>query len=389
MNKTSTIISTIAIIGLGWGGAWLAFGGARVVADDLSGGNFSGLGDFVSRKIDNVANAISSVSKLSYREYNEQEILPALPIEDLMIRQSSENTTSSISAINQVATVLPAIDDSKITVTIVGDIMMDRAIRKLGQSNGYDSLFSGTAPLLQGSDIVIANLEGPITSNDSKTLLPDGETTDSFTFTFAPESTTALARAGITHVSLANNHSDNFGMDGLKETYKWLGSANIKWFGMPWNAKGQEFVTCQKDICIAMVGYHAFQKGFSNIIDDVKRLSAKGNFVIVMPHWGEEYSSVPTDTMKSQAHELASAGADVVVGAHSHVIGSNEWIGNVPVYYSLGNFLFDQYFSEETKKGLVMRLVISSDGNSTSLDNLKTYEVTNVPGKGVVFSGSL
>ncbi|MFA6405071.1 MAG: CapA family protein [Candidatus Paceibacterota bacterium] len=273
--------------------------------------------------------------------------------------------------------------DNVIKVMIGGDVMLDRGIRLLGNKYGYDSLFANIAPLFKRADIVAINLEGPITSTSSQTLLPDGKTTDSFTFTFAREVATTLSNAGITIVSLANNHSDNFGMNGIEETRENLDNVGIKYFGNPWNSTSNEEIMCKKEICIAFVGYNSFRSGFDRIVSRVKTLIEQDNFVIVMPHWGEEYSPSPTDKMKLEAKELVDAGAKVIVGSHSHIIGENEWLGDVPVYYSLGNLLFDQYFSPETMKGMVVELFIANNDGEPSLDHIETIYISNSSKRGI------
>ncbi len=280
---------------------------------------------------------------------------------------------------------LPKEDDGYdgIKVIVGGDVMLDRDIRRLGQKYSYDFLFENIAPLFRSADITIINLEGPITDEQSLTLLPDGTLTNSFTFTFAPETSQVLFDAGISVVSLANNHTDNFGGDGLEETKKYLEEAGLTWFGSPWNEAGTEEVICKKEICVALVGYHAFQPGFENILRMVEELEKQNYFIIVMPHWGEEYTISPSELMKTQARELALFGADAVIGTHPHVVALSEWLENVPVYYSLGNLLFDQYFSEETMNGLVVELSISNHDGKPRLDNLHTIKVSNASRMGI------
>ncbi|MEI6305110.1 MAG: CapA family protein [Candidatus Taylorbacteria bacterium] len=270
------------------------------------------------------------------------------------------------------------------TIMIGGDVMLDRRVRLMGQKNGYDSLFSSITPLFKTADIVIVNLEGPVTAYPSKTLLPDGTLTKEMAFTFAPGSTKALANAGITAVSLANNHEDNFGVKGVVETKQWLAQSDLKWFGSPWNASSTELVMEKNGMKIAFVGYHAFQSGLSRVLSDVKRLTSEGNFVIVMPHWGEEYTSSPSKAMREQARSMISAGAKAIIGGHPHVIMNNETIAGVPVYYSIGNLLFDQYFSPEVTKGQIVSLKLVNGPAGPSLNNLEVYNTELDRNKGVI-----
>jgi poly-gamma-glutamate synthesis protein (capsule biosynthesis protein) len=281
------------------------------------------------------------------------------------------------------ATVAPIQATSTITVTIGGDIMFDRRERALGEKNGYDSLLEGIAPIFRVADIAVANLEGPITSNQSLTLLADGRMTSLLAFTFATTTGQALANAGIALVSLANNHTDNFGRAGVEETHYWLNASKMLWFGDPANATSTEKIVCKKGICIAFVGYNEFEPGFENVLADVRRLAGQGYPVIVMPHWGDEYAPTAPDRVREKARELVAAGAFAIIGSHPHVIEDKEWIDNVPVIYSLGNLLFDQYFSPAVMLGNIAELTISKDESGTRIDSVRLYTVS----KGSVISG--
>ena len=270
------------------------------------------------------------------------------------------------------------------TILIGGDVMLDRGMRLLGQMNGYDSLFTSITPLFKTADIVVVNLEGPVTAYPSKTLLSNGTFTKELSFTFAPGSTKALYNAGITAVSLANNHEDNFGVKGVTETKEWLKQSNLQWFGNPWNVSSSELVMDKNGMKIAFVGYHAFQTGLSRVLTDVKRLTSDGYFVIVMPHWGEEYTSHPSGAMRDQARSMIGAGAKAIIGGHPHVIMDNETIAGVPVYYSIGNLLFDQYFSPEVRKGQIVQLKLVNGPAGPSLDSVETYNTELDKERGVI-----
>ncbi len=261
-------------------------------------------------------------------------------------------------------------------IMIAGDLMLDRGVRLIGEKYGYDSLFATVTPLFKTADIVVVNLEGPITSNKSKTVIGKNKTGPAMQFTFDPKSTSAIANAGINVVSLANNHTDNFGLSGFQETKKWLSENNIQWFGDFRNSSSTELTITKNGINVAFVGYHAFQKGFDRVVAMVKDLDSQGNFVIVMPHWGEEYATTTTTLIKAQARELVVAGADAIVGAHPHVVQEKVWMGDVPVIYSLGNLLFDQYFSKDVMKGNIVEFKLVRSGGKVSIDKSNIYETS-------------
>lgn len=272
---------------------------------------------------------------------------------------------------------------TSISVIIGGDVMFDRHIRKIAMNKGYNYPLRNIASFLKSADIVAVNLEGPITTNDSKSLLKTGSTTAELSFTFDPETASALNDAGINIVSLANNHTDNFGYDGYKETLPYLDKVGIQYFGNPWNNEPVERVTTDKGIDVAFIGYNSFQGGFDNVLGAVQKASADGNFVIVMPHWGEEYVTVPTEQMRERARALVASGANVIVGSHPHVIIGHEFIGHVPVFWSLGNLLFDQYFSPEVMKGEIVKFVLSRDGNKVIINSIEVYETSIASKDGV------
>ena len=279
------------------------------------------------------------------------------------------------------------IPEPNMTVLVGGDVMLDRGVRLIGNKYGYDSLFASTTPIFQKQDIVAVNLEGPITSHLSQTLLPNGQGTQSFTFTFATTTAGTLARSHINLVSLANNHSGNFGREGLEETRRWLEGVGVGYFGDPWNSPSKETVICKNEICVAFLGYHAFHQGFENILADISRLNSEGYFVIVMPHWGEEYVPLHSLDMRTKAETMVSAGADAIVGSHPHVIMDHQWLGEVPVFYSLGNLLFDQYFSKETMVGEMVEFHLAKNSDIVKIQEIKVYEISNASRRGINILG--
>lgn len=271
-----------------------------------------------------------------------------------------------------------------LTIMIGGDLMLDRGIRLVGDKYGYNSLFATVTPLFEQADIVVANLEGPITSNKSKTVLANGKTNKEMLFTFNPKSVKALASSSIDVVSLANNHTDNFGITGLNETKKWLKSVGIKWFGDPGNASSTSLVVDKNEIKVAFVGYHAFRKGFDRTLNEIRELSNQGNFVIVMPHWGNEYATSSSAIIHTQAREFVSAGANAIIGAHPHVVMDRVWMGDVPVIYSLGNLLFDQHFSPEVMKGNIAELKLVKTNGVVKIDKVRIYETSIASKRGIL-----
>ncbi len=218
--------------------------------------------------------------------------------------------------------------------------------------------------------------------------MSNGETDDSLTFTFATDTPESLIRAGISLVSLANNHSYNFGEDGLAQTRSWLSTDGVSSFGDPNNATGTEQIICKNLICVAFVGYSEFSSGIDGIVSDVTRLSAEGYPVVVMAHWGDEYATNTPQRVKDEAKRIVSAGATAIIGSHPHVEGDKEWIDGVPVIYSLGNLLFDQYFSQNVMTGNVAEIDFEKEDGVTKVNKVFLYTVSNVSHLGPAVVGS-
>ncbi len=264
----------------------------------------------------------------------------------------------------------------RLSLIFGGDVMLDRNVRRLSEQYSYDIFFENLKSYFERANFAIINLEGPITSNNSKTYLGNDVLTKSFSFTFATTTAEVIANAGIDIVSLANNHTDNFGHAGFKETKRWLESAGILYFGDPWNSELSERIIEKNGISVALVGYHGFNPRFNEILKEIKRLNTAGHFIIVMPHWGEEYVKSPSDNIKKQAKDMIEAGARAIIGSHPHVIQDYESIYNAPVFYSLGNLIFDQYFSPEVMKGMLVQLNLIKINGNTSIESIDLHFVS-------------
>jgi gamma-polyglutamate biosynthesis protein CapA len=247
-------------------------------------------------------------------------------------------------------------------VLFVGDMFFDRFIRRVMETAGDEYVFSCIATLLARADFVVGNLEGPITPHDSVTRENATNEPDHFKFTFSPSIAETLARYHFAAVNLGNNHIGNFGLEGMHSTREYLGAAGIGHFG----GLGGDEPILHKDsdgVRLSFVSYNQFGGDSAETVS--KKIAAEhalGRVVMVYAHWGEEYSTSSIDIRK-KAELFANAGASAIIGSHPHVVGTHEYIGNTLVYYSLGNFIFDQYWNDEVTNGLAVLLHISDDAN--------------------------
>ena len=258
----------------------------------------------------------------------------------------------------------PEIDVSKdsaeiTTVTFVGDMMFDRYIRERAQIRGYDSIFTEVFPLFSKSDVLVGNLEGPITTFAPVSNWRDGGP-DHYRFTFATTVAETIAQVGFDAVFLGNNHILNFGEEGVSQTKTWLSQHNLGYFGAP----DEVYVPWAYASSSPKVVLYAFDTWYSR---DVARVTERIRgepedvFVVVYAHWGNEYEVTPTSGQRQLAHQFIDAGADFVVGSHPHVIQTKEKFQEKWIYYSLGNFVFDQYFNPKVQCGLVVNVTIQRD----------------------------
>jgi len=251
----------------------------------------------------------------------------------------------------------------KATIMFGGDMMFDRYIRQVSETVGGDYVFSCIAPTLLEADGVVANLEGPIASFPSVSIGAPEDAPEHFTFTFPLETATLLARHNFLAVNLGNNHIANFGREGVEQTKQYLNEAGVLFFGDPQaNEEGRVLHTEVNDIPFSLVNWSDWTSDKTDhTVQQVQKEKELGNVVVVYAHWGDEYVA-PPEQVKQLARSFVDAGADIVIGSHPHIVQEIERYKERYIYYSLGNFIFDQYFSEEVRNGLLLSVVFTQEG---------------------------
>ncbi len=240
----------------------------------------------------------------------------------------------------------------------VGDMMFDREIAKHAAAHGPESLFANIERLFLGNHAVIGNLEGTITNKPSVAA----RDYSILHFTFNPLFAALLEKTGVTAVSLANNHALDFGGEGYRQTLQYVQQAHIASFGSPRNDMNlsTQLIVQGKKLCL--VGYHdLFVPNDTPIVQEIKNIRPDCGLVVVFAHWGVEYQAAATARQKMLAHHFIDAGADMVIGAHPHVVEPIEIYKNKAIFYSLGNFVFDQKLSFATEHGLAVQVEYNDD----------------------------
>jgi poly-gamma-glutamate synthesis protein (capsule biosynthesis protein) len=245
-----------------------------------------------------------------------------------------------------------------ITIGFGGDMMFDRYIRTRGDEIGFEELLFPLKALFSNHDLVVVNLEGPITDFSSVSVGSQVLEPNNYIFTFPSVVAKTLKKIGVTHVSLGNNHILNFGNLGLSQTKQYLNDAGIKYFGEPFTETPH--IKTLNGISIGFIAFNEFAPPPKDIIvKALHDLEEIVDFIVVYSHWGYEYEHEPNIIQRQLAHEFIDAGADLVVGSHPHVIQSSEVYRDKHIYYSLGNLIFDQYWEESVRCGLFISVTIN------------------------------
>jgi len=254
-----------------------------------------------------------------------------------------------------------------VRIVFVGDVMLDGGPGK-AIAAGIDP-FTPFADVFSRADAVIGNLECAVATG--------GAPIDKiFTFRANPEVVPVLARH-FTAVSLANNHSGDYGTGALLETMSFLDQNKLPFFGAGrdlGSAHRALFVE-RRGVRIALLGYDEFlprrfeagpaRAGVAwsedeDVVRDIRAARHAGaDIVIPFMHWGWEYEPGPSARQRELARRMLDAGADAVVGSHPHVTQGAEYYRGKPIVYSLGNFVFDGFDAPEARLGWLLELELT------------------------------
>jgi poly-gamma-glutamate capsule biosynthesis protein CapA/YwtB (metallophosphatase superfamily) len=266
---------------------------------------------------------------------------------------------------------LPSTNASTTTILFTGDIMLSRGVMSEVKKHGDDPTFPFVfiASTTRVADILVGNLESPISTRGTDQGNP-------YPFRADPMIIPGLQFAGFDVLTLANNHILDWGREALSDTVSRLNDASIRVSGAGRNESeaNTPAIVQSKGMTFAIFSYtnlnskSFFATGNSagtsrfderEIVTAVQNAKKEGKVVIVSMHWGDEYRSRANVAQQKLGKTFIDAGADIVVGHHPHVAEEVERYGNGWIAYSLGNFIFDQNFSEETNKGLLLEATVT------------------------------
>jgi poly-gamma-glutamate capsule biosynthesis protein CapA/YwtB (metallophosphatase superfamily) len=261
------------------------------------------------------------------------------------------------------------IEEKTYTLLFTGDIMLSRGVEHMIKKHGEDFSFPflNIREKLQSVDLLFGNLESMISDKGRKIG-------SIYSFRADKDAINALTYAGFDIVSLANNHTFDYDREAFEETMHLLEENNISYTGAGFNkekAHSPTILLLGEKTKIGFLGYteflypYTFAKenlsGITNFSEeqmeiDIKNAKGLTDFLVVTFHYGDEYQKLPNEKQKKWSRMAIDYGADLIIGHHPHVTQPVENYNGKYIAYSLGNFVFDQYFSEETMKGFLLEV---------------------------------
>jgi poly-gamma-glutamate synthesis protein (capsule biosynthesis protein) len=261
------------------------------------------------------------------------------------------------------------------SLSFVGDVLLARRVETYLDAYGSSYVYSALPPV-SSTTVLIGNFEAAIPEEHIHT--PDL----TFSFSVDAQHIPALRTFGFQYMSLANNHAGDKGDEALLHTKAVLRENNVRSFGSPdeLSTSSIEYVSLQ-DKKVALVGLNAVFTSPSNtqIQELLSTASQHSDIQIVSVHWGDEYKPIHSRSQEILAQTLIDAGADVIIGHHPHVVQDIGMYKGVPIFYSLGNFIFDQYFSAAVQEGLWVELTFEGNSVQYTLQGVTSIDSRSVP----------
>lgn len=270
-----------------------------------------------------------------------------------------------------------AYSSDSLKIILTGDILLDRGVRRVIEHHGVDHLFSdGIDSVFRSAQVVVGNLECPATKIEAPVF-------KRYIFRGEPEWLTVLQKHGITHLNLANNHSIDQGREGLIDTKKNITTAGMTPIGAGENmeeasepvllASEPRNIWLVPSLRLALENYAYLtdkpcvsQEPMDSLLSRVYHLRQTDStaVIIVSLHWGGEHTLQPVARQRLDAHQLILAGADAIICHHTHTLQTIETFRGKMIYYSIGNFIFDQQ-KPLNSKACIVSLYITKDSLET------------------------
>ena len=265
------------------------------------------------------------------------------------------------------------INKKPIRMLFFGDMMLDRHVGERIAQAGIDYIFEklDKEKFFSGYNLIGCNLEGAVTDNGAHY-----NPVMSYDFAFAPKLINELKNYNFNFFNLANNHFADQGERGIIETRENLDELGFNYVGCP-DGIANDCSVKTIELSGKRIGVVGFSMVYSElndieIRDIIENLAGQTDVVIVNIHWGVEYEHQFNKIQQKIARTIIDAGADIIIGHHPHVVQGIEVYKGKLIFYSLGNFIFDQYFSRDTQEGLAVGINLDDDGQKFFFYPLKS-----------------
>jgi poly-gamma-glutamate synthesis protein (capsule biosynthesis protein) len=239
----------------------------------------------------------------------------------------------------------------KVTLAAVGDVLLTRGCGKQIAKHGVNWLFNNTRDILKSTDLAFCNLECPLSTRG----IPQKRR---FLFRANPQLASSLHTNGFDVVSLANNHTLDYGRDAMLDTVNAVRESGMTPVGAGKNRADASRVKIVKrnGLRVGFVAYSDLPNysvvplpdkptiaglDTDSLPKEIKAAKMKCDALVVSIHWGSEYMKIPTERQKTIAHLCIDNGADLILGHHPHVLQPVEVYKGKPIVYSMGGFIWD------------------------------------------------
>ena len=278
-----------------------------------------------------------------------------------------------------------------VTATMVGDIMFGRNVEEVTDRYGSEHLFRYVKPYFDQADYSTGNFEHPVTLSD------DYEEQEKYIhLQTKAQSVETLKKLNFSVLNAANNHSMDYLENGLNDTIRTFQQFDLDVVGIGKNLEEAGRIDYQmvNGIKIATLGFtDAYVAGSGATQSNPGVLRAKpeifipliheakenADLVVVNAHWGQEYDTEPSPRQKKLAETMADSGADIILGHHPHVLQSVDVYKNTVIFYSLGNFIFDQGWSNARESAIVQYKLLKNGVGRFEITPILIREATPAP----------
>ncbi|WP_256700610.1 CapA family protein [Paenibacillus sp. P46E] len=273
----------------------------------------------------------------------------------------------------------------KVNLVFAGDILLDGFVGDQIAKYGVNFPFAKVAPVLKKADIAFANLETPVSVR--------GQAAEkTFAFRSKPTALAGLNYAGIDGVTVANNHILDFGQNAMLDTLVHLDKYKIGHTGAGKNideayrpftqtVQGKKIAILGVSRVLSSPSWYAGKNspGAASaytpepLMSAIQQSAKANDYTIVYIHWNNEFKDYPENYARKLAKQMIDSGADIIIGAHSHCLMGIEYYKHKPIYYSLGNFVFNRSTrgGDKTLHSMLVNFEISNNGISGRITPVK------------------